>query len=72
MFFFLIGGIFFKLGAMGENVLVEFENVNWGHFFTIGDIFFKVGGKNYFGIGKISFFGNYMDPCSKHVLYILF
>ena len=25
--FFLIGGIFFKLGAMGANVLVEFENV---------------------------------------------
>ena len=29
---FLIGGIFFKLGAIGENVLVEFEkNFNWGH-----------------------------------------
>ena len=31
----LIWGIFFKLGAMGENVLVEFEKkkFNWGHFF---------------------------------------
>ena len=42
----LIGGIFFqKLGAMGANVIVEFENV-----FLIGGIFFKFGAKNYFGI----------------------
>jgi len=69
--FFLIWGIFFnwghffKLGAMGANVLAEFENVffNWGHFFTIGGIFFKLVAKNYFGIQKISYFGNYMDPC---------
>ena len=53
----LIGGILFKLGAMGANVFVEFENV-----FLIGGIFFTIGGKNYFGIEKISFFGNYMDP----------
>ena len=54
--FFLIGGIFFKLGAMGANVIVGFENIfliggiflqlgaffyNWGHFF-------KVGGKKLF------------------------
>ena len=40
-----IGGIFFKLGAMGANVLVEFENVFLigGIFFTIGGIFFKLG-----------------------------
>ena len=32
----LIGGILFKLGAMGANVFVEFENVffNRGHFFS--------------------------------------
>jgi len=50
---------------MGANVLVEFENVifNWGHFLTIGGIFFfKLGAKNYFGIEKICYFGNYMDP----------
>ena len=35
---------------------------NWGPFFTIGGILFKVGGKNYFGIEKISYFWNYMDP----------
>ena len=31
-------GIFFKLGAMGANVLVEFKMFffNWGHFFQIG------------------------------------
>ena len=46
MFFFNWGHLFFKLGAMGANGLVEFENV-----FLIGDIFynlghiFKVGGK---------------------------
>ncbi len=33
------------------------------HFFTIGDIFFNLGAKNYFGIKKISYFGNYIDPC---------
>ncbi len=36
---------------------------NLGHFFTIGGIFLKLGAKNYFGIEKISYFGNYMDPC---------
>ena len=36
--FFVIGGIFFKLEAMGANVLVDFENV-----FLIGGIFFKLG-----------------------------
>ena len=35
---FLIGGIFFKLGAMGANELVEFENV-----FLIGGIFLQLG-----------------------------
>ena len=31
---FLIGGTFFKLGAMGSNVLVEFKMFfKWGHFF---------------------------------------
>ena len=53
----LIGGIFFKLGAMGANVLVEFENI-----FLMGAFFLKLGAKNYFGIEKISYFGNYMDP----------
>ena len=49
---------------MGANVLVEFENVFLigGIFFTIGGIFLKLGAKHYFGIEKISFFGNYMDP----------
>ena len=28
---FLIGGIFFKLGAMGAILLVEFKNVYLGH-----------------------------------------
>jgi len=53
----LIGGILFKLGAMGANVLVEFENV-----FLIEGIFLQLGAKNYFGIEKISYFGNYMNP----------
>ena len=47
--FFLIGGIFFKLGAMGANVLVEFKNIFlMGASFTIGGIFLKVGGKKLF------------------------
>jgi len=53
------------LGAMEANVLVEFENI-----FLIGGIFLQLGAffltwraKNYFGIEKISYFGNYMDPC---------
>ena len=53
----LIGGILFKLGAMGANVLVEFENV-----FLIEGTFLQLGAKNYFGIEKISYFGNYMNP----------
>ena len=36
--FFFIWGIFLKLGAMGANVLVEFENV-----FLIGSIFLQLG-----------------------------
>ena len=71
-FFLKIGGIFiknwghfFQIGGNGANVLVEFEKKNltggiffknWGHFFS------KLGANNYFGIEKISFFGNYMDP----------
>ena len=48
---------------MGANVLVEFENV-----FLIGGIFFyNLGPKIYFGIEKISYFGNYMDPCKIRV-----
>ena len=44
---------------MGENVLVEFENV-----FLIGGIFFlKVWAKNNFEIEKTTYFGNYTDPC---------
>ena len=74
--FFLIGDTFFKLGAMGANVLVEFKNVFLiggifftigGIFFTIGGIFLKLGAKNYFEIEKISYFGNYMDPWVKEV-----
>ena len=40
-------------------------------FFLIGGIFlqlghfFKLGVKNYFGIEKISCFGNNMDPCFR-------
>ena len=47
--FFLVGGIFFQMGAIGgkwgENMLVELENV-----FLIGGIFFTVGGKCISGI----------------------
>ena len=57
VFFLKIGGIFFKLGAMGANVLVQFEKK-----ILTGGIFLKLGAKNYFGIKKISFFGNYIDP----------
>ena len=59
--FFITDGIFPHLGA---NVLVEFENVFLigGIFFTIGGIFLKLGAKNYFGIEKISYFWNYIDP----------
>jgi len=45
---------------MGANVLVEFENI-----FLMGAFFLKLGAKNYFGIEKISYFGNYMDPRLK-------
>ena len=38
-------------------MLVEFEKKN-----LTGGIFLKLGAKNYFGIEKISFFGNYIDP----------
>jgi len=38
---------------------VEFEKE-----MLTGGIFFKLGAKNYFGIEKISFFGNYIDPSS--------
>ena len=57
---------------MGANVLVEFENVfliggiffyNWGHFVL------KLGAKNNFGIEKISYFGNYMDPWFLPILH---
>ena len=45
------------------------KNFNWGHFFKkLGAFFFKLGAKNYFGIEKISFFGNYIDPCSISIL----
>jgi len=45
--FFLIGGIFFKLGA---NILVEFEVFLIGAiFFNWGD-FFQIGGKYVSGI----------------------
>ena len=50
---------------MGANVLVEFENV----FFNRGHFFFKLGAKNYFGIEKISYFGNYMDPWRKAIVF---
>ena len=53
----LIGGIFYNWGQMGANVLVEFENAIFK-----GGIFLQLGAKNYFGIEKISFFGNYLDP----------
>ena len=58
-----MGAIFYQIGDNGGIVLVEFEKLflNWGHFFTMGE-FFKLGAKNYFGIEKISYFGNYMDP----------
>ena len=47
--FFLIGGIFFKLGA---NILVEFEVFLIGAiFFNWGD-FFQIGGKYVSGIWK--------------------
>ena len=34
-----------------------------GIFFKLGAFFSKLGATNYFGIEKISFFGNYIDPC---------
>jgi len=46
------------LGSMGANVLVEFEK----KILTGGIFFLNWGAKNYFGIEKISFFGNYIDP----------
>ena len=45
-------------------MLVEFENV-----FLIGGIFLKLGAKNNFGIEKISYFGNYMDPWFLPILH---
>ena len=44
-------------------MLVEFEKKN-----LTGGIFFKLEAKNYFGIEKISFFGNYIDPCILEVV----
>ena len=58
--FFLIGGIFFKLGANGENVLVEFENV-----FLIGGIFFKLGAKIILGSRKSAILGIIWTPEDK-------
>jgi len=48
-------------------LVVEFEKkiLLWAFFLKIGGIFFKMGAKNYFGIEKISFFGNYIDPWFK-------
>jgi len=63
-----LGAFLKKIGGNWANVLVEFEKKiltggiffkNWGHFFS------KLGAKNYFGIEKISFFGNYIAPCKK-------
>ena len=49
---------------MGANVLVEFENVFLieAYFLQLWAFLLKLGAKNYFGIEKISYFGNYMDP----------
>jgi len=48
---------------MGANVLVEFKMFfNWGHFFQMGAMCQWNLNKNYFGIKKISYIGNYMDP----------
>ena len=59
---------------MGANVLVKFKIVffNWGQFFTIGGIFFQLGAKNYFGIQKINYFGNYIDPCAMIITINIF
>ena len=65
------------MGAMGANVLVELKMffLNWGRFFyNLGHFFynwghsFKVEDKNDFGIEKISYFGNYMDPWLQVIL----
>ena len=47
-------------------MLVEFENVIFN-----GGIFLQSGAKNYFGIKKNSYFGNYMDPRSVYVAQLL-
>ena len=51
---FFNSGHFFKLGAMGANVLVEFEKYFYlGAFLLkIGGIFFKIGGKNHMHVQK--------------------
>jgi len=59
-FILKIGGIFFKLGAMRANVLVEFEkkNLTGGIFFLkTGGIFFKIGGKKLFWDRENQLFG---------------
>ena len=67
----LIGGIPFQTGGNGANVLVLggiFFKLG-ALFLKIGGIFFKIGGKKViFGIEKISFFGNYIDPWNIHFL----
>ena len=47
-------------------MLVEFEKQ-----ILTGGIFFKLGAKTYFGIEKISFFWNYIDPWLGTVGYYL-
>ena len=69
-FFFNWGHFFSNWGQWGQMCLWNLLKMffNWGHFFTIGGNFFKLVAKNYFGIEKISHFGNYMDPCINQVL----
>ena len=66
--FFLIGSIFFKLGAMGANVLVEFEKkiltggiffLNWGQFFL------SWGKKIILGSRKSAFLGIILTPADQ-------
>ena len=59
----LIGGILFKLGAMGANVFVEFENV-----FLIGGIFLQLGVKIILGSRKSVFLGIIWTP-EKYKFY---
>jgi len=48
-------------------VLVEFKMFFFigGIFLQLGAFFLKLGAKNYFGIEKISYFGNDMDLKTK-------